>query len=63
MKLVIRHVVAAHHVADAVVIDDAGHTHRIGHLPGESWFCTCAAGKRCRYIDQVRDIVTPMDSR
>ena len=60
MKVTIRHVVAAHHVADATITDDHGHTHRIGHLPRESWFCDCAAGKRCRHIDAVRDVVVPM---
>jgi hypothetical protein len=61
MKTTIRHVVLAHRVVDAIVTDDRGHHHRIGHLPAEGWFCqTC--GKRCRLIAAVRDVVVPMEA-
>lgn len=59
MKLVVRHVVAAHRTVDAVVTTDDGHSHRIGHLPSTGWYCaTC--GKRCRHIGAIRDLVPPM---
>lgn len=62
MKLTIRHVVIQHRTFDAVVHTNDNHTHRIGHLPAEGWFCqTC--GKRCRQIAAVRAVVPPMEGR
>lgn len=55
--IVIRHVVVQHQVADALVTAPDGSKHRVGHLPTESWFCTCPRGKACPAVQQVRDLI------
>lgn len=35
--------------------------HRIGHLPGEGWFCICAKGTRCAQIQHVKKLVIEME--
>ncbi|MPZ74007.1 MAG: hypothetical protein GEU74_12390 [Nitriliruptorales bacterium] len=42
-------------------ITDGDITHRLGHLPGESWFCTTCRNKRCPHIATIRNLVTPME--
>lgn len=37
--------------------------HRLGHLPGEGWFCTCSKGKRCKHIDEVKALVPDMEQQ
>jgi hypothetical protein len=63
VRIVIRHVVVAHHVIDALVVDAEGIRHRVGHLPAEGWFCGCPAGKRCEHIAAVAGLVPPMDDQ
>lgn len=51
-----------HRIADAIVTDDNGHPHRVAYLQDTGWFCGCPAGRRCRLIDQVRELVVPLEA-
>lgn len=44
-----------------VVVHSGRAEHRVGHLPGEGWFCVCARGKGCAQIDYVRKITPEME--
>lgn len=36
-------------------------THRLGHLPGEGWFCATCRNKKCPHIVTIRNLVTSME--
>jgi hypothetical protein len=44
-------------VVSAVVEHSDGKRYRLGHLPGEQWFCTCSQGRACRQIAAVQILV------
>lgn len=47
----------------ATVTTGHGHTHRLGHLPKDGWFCTCPRGKRCTQIAHVKPLVPDMENK
>lgn len=44
-------------VASAVAEHADGKRYRLGHLPGEGWFCVCPQGKACRQITTLQALV------
>lgn len=44
-------------VVSAVAEHSDGKRYRIGHLPGEGWFCVCPRGKACKQITAVQLLV------
>lgn len=44
-------------VVSAIATHRNGTRYRIGHLPGEGWFCTCTQGKRCSHIKTLQDLI------
>jgi hypothetical protein len=59
-SLVIDHVDRQRLAVAALAVTRRGGTHRVGHLRGEGWFCTCSRGKRCSLIGVVRNLVPSM---
>lgn len=59
----IRRVDTASRVVDVTVATEKA-VHRIGHLPGEGWWCaSCSRKTRCHQIDTVKKIVPEMENR
>lgn len=44
-------------VVSAVITHGNGQRYRLGHLPGEGWFCLCSKAKRCPHIATISDLV------
>lgn len=44
-------------VVSVIVVHGNGQRYRIGHLPGEGWFCLCSRAKRCPHIDTIRGLI------
>ncbi len=47
-------------VVDATVTTGRG-VHRVGHLPGEGWFCYCTRTFTCPHIATIRALVPAID--
>lgn len=56
-KITISHVYVTRGVVAAWIETSTGTVHRVGHLPFESWFCTCPRGKRCAQIKAIKALV------
>lgn len=56
MAINIRHVDRAKNTVSAHVADPNGLHHRVGHLPGEGWFCV-QHGTNCHAIGLIRPLV------
>lgn len=56
-KVTLSHVYVTRGVVAAWVETTGGIVHRVGHLPWQSWFCTCKRGKRCAQIKAVQALV------
>lgn len=48
---------AGRQVVSAAVEHPDGNRYRVGHLPGEGWFCVCPRGKGCKQIAAVQALV------
>ena len=59
-SLVIDHVDRKTTTVAALVVTRHGSDHRVGHLRGHGWFCSCTRGTRCSLIKLVRRLVPPM---
>lgn len=48
-------------VVDIEIETERKTRHRIGHLPGDGWFCICARGKSCKHIEFVKNLTPDME--
>lgn len=49
-------------VVSTVVEHGNGQRYRLGHLPGEGWFCVCSRARRCPHIPTVQALIPRIPS-
>lgn len=54
---------ALQRIVDIEIETEQKKKHRIGHLPGDGWFCICTRSKSCKHIEFVKNITPEMEQK